>query len=70
MIDTFDPASTNILAVEYDTDTKEMRITFVSGDVYSYANVPQEVFAAFKTAPSAGSFFYRLIKDRYAYEQV
>jgi lysyl-tRNA synthetase class 2 len=70
MIQTFNPASSNILTVQYDTDTKEMQITFVSGDVYTYAQVPQDIYAAFSHAPSAGSFFYRFIRDRYAYTQV
>lgn len=69
-IETFNPASTNILSVQYDTDTQEMEIAFVSGDVYTYSRVPREVYAAFSLAPSAGRFFYRFIRDRYPYEQV
>jgi hypothetical protein len=51
----------------YDPETSELWITFVSGRRYVYAGVPQDVFDAFKAAPSRGSFFNSEIRDDYSY---
>jgi hypothetical protein len=49
---------------------RELWVTFVSGRRYVYAEFPADVFDAFKTAPSRGTFFNREIRDRYAYREV
>jgi hypothetical protein len=49
---------------------RELWVTFVSGRRYVYAEVPLDVFDAFKTAPSRGTFFNHEIRDRYAYREV
>ena len=54
----------------YAPDTRELKVTFVSGRLYVYEEVPAEVAAAFKEARSKGSFFNREIRDRYAYRDV
>ena len=41
----------------YDPAKSELWITFVTGRKYVYAAVPQEVFDAFKSAFSRGTFF-------------
>lgn len=58
--------SSNIAAAGYDPEIGTLRIEFKSGAVYSYANVPAEVHADLMTAPSAGGYFFRNIKDRFA----
>ena len=45
-------------------------VTFVTGRRYVYADVPADVFEAFKNAPSRGAFFNREIRDRYAFREV
>jgi hypothetical protein len=62
-----DMPSTVIRDFSYDSETSELWITFVSGRQYVYAGVPQEVFDAFKAAPSRGSFFNSEIRDEYLY---
>ena len=47
-----------------------MTVTFVSGRVYVYEDVPDEVAAAFKNARSKGAFFNQQIRDRYACREV
>ena len=37
---------------------------------YVYADVPPDVFDAFKTAESRGGFFNHEIRDRYAFREV
>lgn len=60
--------SSNISKVDYDTDTKELGITFKNktGEKrYSYENVPREIYDGITTAPSAGKYFYANIKGKY-----
>lgn len=54
----------------YAPDTRELKVTFVSGRLYVYEGVPAEVAAAFSQARSKGSFFNREIRDRYAYRDI
>ena len=54
----------------YDTTKNELWVTFVTGRRYVYADVPPEVFAAFKSSPSLGTFFNREIRDSYAYRDM
>ena len=54
----------------YAPDRRELTVTFVSGRVYVYEDVPDEVAAAFKNARSKGAFFNRQIRDRYACREV
>jgi KTSC domain len=62
--------STAIRTLFYDTAKRELWVTFVSGRRYVYAEVPPEVFEAFKTAPSRGIFFNHEIRDRYTFREV
>lgn len=54
----------------YSPDTRELKVTFVSGRLYVYENVPPEVAAAFRMAYSKGTFFNHEIRDRYAYRDI
>lgn len=54
----------------YSPDTQELKVTFVSGRLYVYENVPPEVAAAFRNAYSKGTFFNHEIRDRYAYRDI
>lgn len=47
-----------------------VKVTFVSGRLYVYEDVPADVAAAFSQARSKGSFFNREIRDRYAYRDI
>jgi hypothetical protein len=49
----------------YAPDTRELKVTFVSGRLYVYEDVPPEVAAAFRNARSKGTFFNHDIRDRY-----
>lgn len=58
--------SSVISFLRYAPDTRELKVTFVSGRLYVYENVPPEVAAAFRDARSKGAFFNHEIRDRYA----
>jgi hypothetical protein len=63
-------SSSSIASIGFDDDSETLEIEFVSGTVYRYLGVSQDVFEAFRTAPSKGTFFNAHIKDAYPWEQV
>ncbi|WP_339032029.1 KTSC domain-containing protein [Bradyrhizobium symbiodeficiens] len=54
----------------YTPETRELKVTFVSGRLYVYEDVPAEVAAAFREARSKGTYFNREIRDRYVYRDI
>jgi hypothetical protein len=62
--------STAIRTLFYVPAKRELWVTFVSGRRYVYADVRSDVFDAFKTAPSRGTFFNHEIRDRYPFREV
>jgi len=62
--------STAIRNIFYDSSKSALWVTFVTGRRYVYDAVPQDVFDAFKSAPSRGAFFNHEIRDHYAYREV
>ena len=63
-------ASSAIRAAAYVADTRELRITFVSGRSYAYDNVPQTIYDAFMASPSKGTFFNIAIRGRYHFHEL
>lgn len=61
------PGSSNLLQVAYDDESKTLEVAFTNGEIYVYIHVPKETFDGFKSAGSAGSYFHRHVKNRYAY---
>lgn len=57
--------SSNIAAVGYKDG--KMQIQFKGGGLYSYNNVPVDVFERLKKAPSVGKFFHRNVKGVYPF---
>ena len=70
MIETYIPKSTNLSEVTYDSDAEEMTITFQDGRSWMYSNVPVTVFQGIQNASSAGSYFWRQVRNRYAEVEV
>jgi len=66
--DTTDPGvwrSSAIKQAAYDTTTQTLTLTFPNGAVYAYAGVPADVYAALRSATSAGIYFRAHIKTVY-----
>jgi hypothetical protein len=63
-------ASANIAQVDHDGESQTMTITFKDGRSYEYSGVPHSVFMGIQNAPSAGSYFFRQIRGRYAEQEV
>ena len=57
--------STVIRSIDYDAPRRELRVTFVSGDIYAYAAVPPEAYEAFRGAFSKGRHFAAHVRNRY-----
>lgn len=51
----------------YDAAGRRLDILFVSGRRYSYHDVPPEIADAMGAAPSKGSYFNEMIRDRYRF---
>jgi hypothetical protein len=62
-------ASSNLLAVDYNPQTRTLTIEFRSGHIYEYYNVPLNIFEGLLAAPSKGRFHHRYIK-RYPYNRI
>ena len=60
-----DVSSSVIRHVDYDRDSRRLFLTFTSGRVYRYDDLPASVFEALLNAPSQGEFFNAEIKYRY-----
>lgn len=58
--------SSNIEAIGYDRDNRELHVRFLkSGETYVYYNVDEWVYQEFLQADSKGKYLNTNIKDRY-----
>lgn len=62
--------STAIADIEYDYGRERLTVTFVTGRIYEYVDVPAEVAASFQSAFSKGTFFNSYIRDRYDFREL
>lgn len=62
------PGSSNLESASFDPETDTLKIVFRSGETYEYFNVPPSVYRGLQSATSAGSYFHRAIRQRYAYD--
>ncbi len=57
--------SSSLAAVGFDGTVNELYVSFRSGKVYRYFQVPSSVYRALREAPSLGRFFNETVRDRY-----
>lgn len=50
---------------EHDSATRRLTVTFTTGRIYVYDDVPDEVAAALRAAGSKGGFFNSQIRNVY-----
>ena len=62
--------STAIADLSYDPRQRCLTVTFITGRIYQYFEVPPDVAGAFATAASKGAFFNREIRGRYAFREI
>lgn len=63
-----DKNSTVISDVSYNSTTSVLSVVLHGGATYLYESVPHEVFKAFVTADSLGSFFSKHIRTNKTYQ--
>lgn len=64
------PGSSNLASATYDPDVENLTVEFQDGRSYVYYNVPASVYRGLTLAGSAGAFFHRNVRQRYAYEEL
>ena len=62
-------ASSHVGNAEYAQDTQELEITFQTGEVYTYFNVPPHVYFGLITTVDPGDYFRSLIRGVYSFER-
>jgi hypothetical protein len=62
--------STVIERFTYDDDLAELVVTFRTGRIYAYHDVPADVAAAMSAAFAKGEFFNAEIRDRYRFTRL
>ena len=62
--------STVIAGIEYDGVRHRLVVTFVTGRVYEYVDVPANVARAFRSAFAKGTYFNTYIRDRYDHREL
>ncbi|KAA5532136.1 KTSC domain-containing protein [Taibaiella lutea] len=62
--------STVIEYISYDAATQVLKVHFLSGAVYAYNDVPENIYEAFKKYKSKGTFLNKYIKDKYDFERI
>ncbi len=63
-------ASSNIASIGYDAGTETLEVEFLSGSIYQYYNVPQNMYDQLIQAGSKGRFLNTYIKNAYPYSRV
>lgn len=58
--------SSNLQGVAYNPEKKQMWVRFLDGSVYTYYNVPLNVYRNFWHASSKGSYFWDKIRRNYS----
>ena len=61
--------SSVIKKYSYKPEQQILTIVYVSGAVYDYLDVPQEIFDDFRAAFSKGTFLNKEIKPNFKYEK-
>ena len=62
--------SSVVHSFHYDPLSLTLRVTFVSGKVYDYLNVPGEKYKEMKEAFSKGTYFNQNIKPYYLFRKI
>ena len=63
-------SSSNLSAVGYDSQNRQLFIRFHSGALYVYRNVPQSVYEGLMNASSLGQYHAAHIKNAYPYQRL
>ena len=62
--------SSVVAAIKFDAGTSTLRVIYISGSVYDYKNVPEEIYNEMKKAFSKGEYLNKHIKPNYEFEKI
>ena len=62
--------SSNIAKIGHDPATKELRIEFRNGGVYSHAGVEREAYEALMQAQSKGAHYAQHVRAKYPHRKM
>jgi hypothetical protein len=62
--------SSNIRKTEFDTESKELVVEFNNGLIYSYEDVPHQIYTQFRMSESQGKFFSTKISKTFKYKKI
>jgi hypothetical protein len=62
--------SSNLVSVGYDVVNRLLEVEFLTGKVYQYHDVPNDVYQGLMTAPSKGEYLHDNILNRYGFQEV
>ena len=68
-IKNFMPSSV-VSTMSYDPSTSTLRIVFVSGMIYEYKNVPEDIYVAMKTSGAKGIYLNKHVKGKFQFEKI
>jgi len=63
-------SSSTISEVQYNTTTKTLTISFLSGSGYDYFKVPHTIYLGLINAGSVGKYFWRRVRNKYVTKKV
>ena len=61
--------SSNIASYGYDRETRRLAIIFHKSGLYTYFDVPEEIFNDFRISSDKGKYHARCIKGKYPYKK-
>ena len=62
--------SSVVAAIRYDAPTSTLRVVYVSGSVYDYKKVPENVYKEMKSASSKGEYLNKHVKPNYEFAKI
>ena len=62
--------SSVVADIKFDAGTSTLRVIYISGSVYDYKNVPEEIYNEMKKAFSKGEYLNKHIKPNYEFEKI
>ena len=63
-------ASSLVASIGYDENAETLEVEFLSGAIYQYYGVPQNIFEQFMSDSSKGKFLNAYIRNFYGYSRV
>jgi hypothetical protein len=63
-------ASSNIASIGYDAPSQILEVEFLSGTIYQYFGVPENMYNELMQAGSKGRFLNTYIRNAYGYSRV